>query len=94
MQTDVKMKNMTATAAAALGASRVRIKSVYFVCGAGAGSISFRSGGAGGTELIKIDTPAGATIALNVTLPENGVLFDQDPYVTLTGATSVTFGYG
>jgi len=92
MQTDVKAKNMTATAASAVG--RTRIRGVYWVSGATAGSVSFKNGGSGGTELLKIDTVASATAVGYLLLPGEGVLFSLDPYVTMTNATSVTFFYG
>lgn len=91
MQTDVKAKNLTATAAASVGPCRV--KSVYFVSPAGGGSVSFKNGGSSGTELIKLDAPA-AALGTHVLLPGEGVWFTQDPYVTITTVTSVTFFYG
>lgn len=94
MQTDVRAKNLTATAASAIGVPRARIKAVYWVSGAAAGSLSFKDGGSGGTERIKIDTPASATHTGWVFIPGEGVLFQADPYVTITNATSVTFFYG
>lgn len=91
MQTDVKSKNLTSTAAAAVGTCR--IKGVYWVQPVGGGSVSFKNGGSGGTELIKLDAPAvvGSNYLL---LPGEGVLFSADPYVTMTTVTSVTFFYG
>lgn len=94
IQTDVKAKNMTATAASAIGVPRARIRAVYWVSGAAAGSLSFKNGGSGATELIKIDTPALATHTGYMLFPGEGVLFSADPYVTITNATSVTFFYG
>ena len=93
MQTDVKSKNVTATGASGVG-GRVRLKAVYFVPGGTAGSISFRDGGATGTELLKIDAVASATQAQTVLIPGEGILFSSDPYVTLSVVTSVTFFYG
>ena len=57
-QFDVKSKNMTATGASGIGTPRARVKAVYLVNGSTAGSVSFKDGGSGGTELIKLDTPA------------------------------------
>lgn len=91
---DVKTKNLTATAAAGVEGGRTRVKAVYWVAGAATGSISFKDGGAGGVERIKIDTPAGVTLTDTFDLPGEGVLFYADPYVTLTNVTSVTFAYG
>jgi len=95
MQTDVKSKNLTATGASGVGLPRARVKGIYYVSGATAGSISFKEGGSSGTELIKIDTPASTAAGSGmVVIPGEGVLFLADPYVTLTTATSVTFFYG
>jgi hypothetical protein len=95
-QFDVKAKNMTATGASGIGVPRARVKSIYMVNGATAGSVSFKSGGAGGTELIKIDTPANTTGtgSMMILIPGDGVVFLADPYLTLTNVTSVTFFYG
>jgi hypothetical protein len=90
-QTDVKAANVTATGASGVG--RCRVKGLYYVSAAGAGSVSFKDGDAGGTERIKIDTPTTA-VAYYIPFPGEGVLFSTDPYVTLTAATSVTFFYG
>lgn len=94
MQTDILAKNMTATGASGVGGTR--IKGIYFVNGATAGSVSFKDGGVGGTERIKIDAPANTagTGTTYLPLPGEGVLFRADPYVTITTVTSVTFFYG
>lgn len=94
MQTDVKAKTLTATGASSVGATRVR--GIYFVNGATAGSVSFKDGGSGGTERIKIDAPANTTGngTTYLPLPGEGVWFRDDPYITLTTVTSVTFFYG
>lgn len=96
MQTDVKSKTLSATGAAGVGGSRTRVKGIYYVAGASAGSISFKDGSASGTELINIATPANTTGTGSMTLliPDQGVLFQDDPYLTLTNVTSVTFFYG
>jgi len=94
-QYDVKAKTMTATGATGIGTPRARIKSVYALLGAAAGSVSFKDGGVGGTELLKFDTPANTTTGyMYALLPSDGVLFEADPYLTLTNVTSVTFIYG
>lgn len=94
MQSDVKAKNLTATGAAGVGGCRV--KGIYFVNGGSAGSVSFKNGGSGGVEQIKIDAPANTTGtgSTYLPLPDQGVWFSADPYVTLTQVTSVTFYYG
>lgn len=95
-QYDVKAKTMTATGASSIGTPRARIKGVYYVPAALAGSVSFKEGGAGGAELLKLDTPANTsgTGSMYVLVPHDGVLFEADPHVTLTNVTSVTFFYG
>ncbi len=95
-QYDVKAKNMVATGASGIGTPRARVKGIYAVLGNLVGSLSFRDGGAGGTELIKLDTPANTTGSgyLYIIVPNDGVRFEADPDVTLTNVTSVTFFYG
>ena len=47
------------------------------------------------TELLKFDTPvSSATGYLYALIPNDGVRFEADPYITLTNVTSVTFFYG
>lgn len=96
MQYDVKAKNMTGTGASGIGVPRARVKSIYIVNGTSAGSLSFKDGGSGGSELIKIDTPANTTGtgSMMILIPGDGVVFLADPYLTLTTVTSVTFFYG
>ena len=96
MQTDVKSKTLSSTGAAGVGGSRTRVKAIYYVAGASAGSVSFKDGGASGTELINIATPANTTGtgSMMVLIPGEGVLFQADPYLTLTNVTSTTFFYG
>jgi hypothetical protein len=94
-QYDVKAKTMTGTGATGIGTPRARIKSVYALLGNAPGSVSFKDGGTGGAELLKFDTPANtATGYMYALLPSDGVLFEADPYLTLTNVTSVTFIYG
>ena len=94
-QYDVKAKTVTSTGASGIGTPRARIKAVYALLGASAGSVSFTDGSAGGTELLKFDTPvSAATGYLYALIPNDGVRFEADPYITLTNVTSVTFFYG
>lgn len=93
-QYDVKAKTVTATGASGIGTPRARIKAVYALLDT-AGTISFKDGGASGTEKLKFSTPAStATGYMYVLIPNDGVLFEADPYITLTNVTSVTFFYG
>jgi hypothetical protein len=94
-QFDVKAKTMTATGATGIGIPRARIKAIYYVAGT-AGSISFKDGGAGGEEKILLATPASTAGngSTSIMIPGDGVVFRGDPYITITGPSSVTFFYG
>lgn len=94
-QFDVRSKTMTTTGATGIGLPRARIKAIYYVAGT-AGSISFKDGGSGGEEKILLATPA-STAGNGTTylvIPGDGVVFKDDPYLTITGPTSVTFFFG
>lgn len=94
-QFDVRSKTMTTTGATGIGQPRARIKAIYYVAGT-AGSISFKDGGSGGEEKILLATPA-STAGNGTTylvIPGDGVVFKDDPYLTITGPTSVTFFFG
>lgn len=90
-QTDVSAATVTATGTVVN--QPARIKSVYLVSGASAGSLVFRNGGASGTELLRLDTPAGVGDQ-SVIIPENGIRFTANVHVTVTNVTSVTVFYG
>jgi hypothetical protein len=94
-QFDVKAKTMTETGATGIGVPRARIKAIYYVAGT-AGSISFKDGGAGGEEKILLATPASTAGngSTSIMIPGDGVVFRGDPYITITGPSSVTFFYG
>lgn len=91
MDTDVKAVSRTSTGAADIGPARIR--AVYFVSTAVGGKVEIRDGGAGGTLIVDLTTPAviGTTHLL---LPANGVRSFADPYVTLTNVTAVTIFMG
>jgi hypothetical protein len=94
-QFDVKAKTMTETGATGIGLPRARIKAIYYVAGT-AGSISFKDGGSGGEEKILLATPASTAGngSTSIMIPGDGVVFRGDPYITITGPSSVTFFYG
>jgi hypothetical protein len=94
-QFDVKAKTMTETGATGIGIPRARIKAIYYVAGT-AGSISFKDGGSGGEEKILLATPASTAGngSTSIMIPGDGVVFRGDPYITITGPSSVTFFYG
>ena len=92
MQTDVKSKTLSATGAAGVGGSRTRVKAVYFVTGASAGSVSFKDGGSSGTTVWSFTAPAAAG-SVHVLLPGEGILCATSVYATLSSATvNVIYG--
>ena len=79
-------------AGGALG--RVRIKAVYIVPAAGAGSVVFKDGGASGTTRMTLNTVGSATEPTYLLLPGEGVLFSTSVYVDVTSIGSVMVFYG
>ncbi len=73
---------------------RVRIKSVYIVPAAGAGSVVFKDGGASGTTRMTLNTVGSATQPTYLLLPGEGVLFSTSVYVDVTSIGSVMVFYG
>jgi hypothetical protein len=90
-QGDLRSKYVSATGA--VGVGRTRIKCMYLVPGATAGSAIFTDGSSTGPTLIRLDTIANGQATL-VELPADGVLSQNDPFLTLTNVTSVTVFYG
>ena len=99
MQTDVlasvpltgtgQFTNQTPTA---LG--RTRVKAVYIVPAASAGSVIFKNGGSGGTTVMTLNTVASATQPTYLRFPGEGVLFSTDVHGTVANVGSVTIFYG
>lgn len=92
MQTDVN--SVTVTASGLAVTARTRVKAIYYVAGAVAGSILVKNNGSGGVTQIDIATPAAATATGYMLLPGEGVLFATNVYLTITNATSVIIFYG
>jgi len=74
--------------------SRTRVKAVYMVPSATAGSVVFKNGGASGTTIMTLNTVASATQPTYVLFPGEGVLFSTNVHGTVTNVTSVTIFYG
>jgi len=98
MQTDILASvpltstgQFTNQATADIGGARVR--AVYIVPGASAGSVVFRDGGGSGATKMTLNTVASATAPTYLLLPGEGVLFRSDIHGTLTNVTSVTVFY-
>lgn len=99
MQTDVRATQpLTATGnfqtqgGADLG--RSRMKAIYAVCGASAGSVVFRSG-SGGAVLFRLDTPTAANAGyVYIILPGEGILAENPLHGTVTNTASAVVFYG
>lgn len=93
MQYDVKSTRLAADGQAV--ASRVRVKTVYGLAGASAGSVKFYDGTDNtGDLLLEVDTPAGTANTFLLPIPGEGVLFNTGVYVDVTNITGVTIVYG
>lgn len=90
MADDVKSTQRTTTGTA--HATRARLRAVYYVGAADAGTITFKDGGGSGTTRLTLTTPASAgTFATDtVSIPGDGILFETDLHVTVSNATAVT----
>lgn len=99
MQTDV-LASKPATATGQMKGQndgdigRSRIKAIYIVPAAGAGSVVFRDGGAGGPIKSTVNTLDGSTSPTYLILPGQGLLFNENIHATVTAVTSVTVFYG
>lgn len=71
---------------------RTRVKAIYVVPGALAGTVQIRDGGSGGTVVATIDTKASSDSSYLV-LPEDGLLCSNGSFVTLTNVTAATVFY-
>jgi len=74
---------------------RCRIKAVYGVSGASAGSVVFKDGGSGGTTLMTLNTPTAVDQGTFwLLMPGEGILVETNLYATLTNVGSVMVFYG
>ena len=94
MQTDVKAGYVDA--AGAVFAGPARVKGVYVYAGSGAGVLELSDGGATGSVLIKLATPASSTAnPLFIPVPGEGVNFKTSIYAkTMTNVAAITVFYG
>ena len=70
-------------------AERARLKGAFIVNSATAGIVTFTNGSATGTEKLKLGTVASATAERDVTIPDEGVLFESGCYLPYTAGTTV-----
>jgi hypothetical protein len=73
---------------------RIRVKAIYIVPAAGAGSVVFRDGGASGSTKLTVNTLASSTSPTYMVLPGEGLLFQTDVHATVTTVASVMVFYG
>lgn len=98
MQTDVYASAVRTTDGqltdyAANDLGRVRVRSVYIVPGASAGSVVFKDGGSSGSARLTVNTVASATQPTYLLLPGEGMLFSTNVYVDVTNVGSVMVVY-
>jgi len=73
---------------------RARVRAIYIVPAAGAGSVVLRDGGASGSIKTTVNTLAASTSSTYMILPGEGLLFNTDVHATVTDVVSVTVFYG
>tara|TARA_R110000868_G_scaffold344666_1_gene605750 strand:- start:1176 stop:1475 length:300 start_codon:yes stop_codon:yes gene_type:complete len=74
--------------------ARTRIKGVYAVCGASAGSVVITNGN-GGATLLTLNTPTAANEgSVYMILPGEGILAESGLYGTVTNTSSIVIFYG
>jgi hypothetical protein len=74
---------------------RCRVKAVYIVPAAGAGSVVLKDGTSGsGTTKITLNTLASSTAVDYILMPGEGLLFRTGVYADLTDVASVMVIYG
>jgi hypothetical protein len=74
---------------------RARIKTIYAINGASAGSVVIREGGASGKTLMTLNTAASATAGYTIIpMPGEGILCESGLHGTVTDTTSITLIYG
>ena len=93
MQTDVKAASNTVSDTFFAGPAR--LKGVFVTANATAGTVTFKDGGATGTTLLTLTTPASATNnPFYVALPGEGIRFSTSLYANLTSVDALTVFYG
>lgn len=73
---------------------RVRVKAIYIVPTATAGSVTLKDGGSGGATVAVINTVASATQPTQLLIPGQGLLFETSVHGTLSNVGSVVVFYG
>lgn len=99
MQTDVLASKVRTSAGDMLDQNslvigRSRVKAIYIVPDSGAGTVTFRDGGASGPVKIVVDTKASSTTPDYVLLPGEGLLFQTSIYIVPSAVVSTMVIYG
>ena len=84
---DVAAVTKTATATAVNG--RTRLVAIYYIATATATTLTFRTGGASGTTILTLFSPAAAG-AVRLNIPEDGILFNEGIHLTFLSNSNVT----
>lgn len=82
---------MSADAADVIFRERARLKGAFIVNAATAGVVTFLSGSPTGTVKMKLGTVGSVTAERDVTIPSEGVVFEDGAYITYTGGTNEIF---
>ena len=78
---------VNASASDVIFAGRSRLQGINMVCSATAGNIDFLKTSPQGTSLFKLGSVASATVTRDITVPDNGILFDNGIYIQYTVST-------
>jgi len=78
---------VNASASDVIFAGRARLQGINMVCSATAGNIDFLKTSPQGTSLFKLGSVASATVTRDITVPDNGILFDNGIYIQYTVST-------
>lgn len=68
---------------------RARLKGAFIVNSSTAGVLTFTNGSATGTEKLKLGTVASATAERDVTIPSEGIMFENGCYLPYTAGTTI-----
>jgi len=100
MQTDVLVSAVLTAdgqftnAAGTADITRCRVKAVYIIPSATAGSVVFKDGGTSGTTIMTLNTVGSVTEPTYLLFPGEGVLFTTKVYADVTNIGTVTIFYG
>jgi len=99
MQTDVLASQPLTSAGQmvdqnSLTIGRARVKAIYIIPTSGAGTVTFRDGGASGPIKITVNTLASSSAPDYILMPGEGLLFQTDIYVVPSAVASTMVIYG